>query len=163
MTKIFTEEENQAWSKRLPGKMSSACLALISPKNRVLMVKATYKEHWTFPSGIVDELESPKETAIRETFEEIGLRLSKSSCTLLTVVYTASDGSSRDRFNFAFTAKTSSESIDFFTPNSEIESVKWVDLNDIASLSGNRGSYRVFQKYLSDLDSALPYTEVSPA
>ena len=59
MTKIFTKEENNAWAKQLPGKMTSACLA-IRYKEQVLMVKAKYKDHWIFPSSIVDDKESPK-------------------------------------------------------------------------------------------------------
>ncbi|MDO4684560.1 MAG: hypothetical protein Q4B06_02535 [Candidatus Saccharibacteria bacterium] len=43
---IFTKEENQAWAHSLPGKMCSACLAIVDG-DAVLMVKARYKDHWT--------------------------------------------------------------------------------------------------------------------
>lgn len=147
MTKIFTKQENQEWTKTLPGKMCSACTAL-RVGNQVLMVKAGYKDHWTFPGGIVDENESPKDAAIRETFEEVGINISPESYSLLTVVYSESSSGGRDRFNFAFIADMSNKDIALSVPNDEIESAEWVDIKDIASRSGNKGSYVVMQNAL---------------
>ncbi|MBB1562451.1 NUDIX hydrolase [Candidatus Saccharibacteria bacterium] len=48
--------------------MTSACVALVAPGNHVLMVKASYKNEWTFPSGVVDMGESPAQAAQRELF-----------------------------------------------------------------------------------------------
>lgn len=56
---VFTTAENNTWAHTLPGKMTSACVALVAPGNHVLMVKASYKNEWTFPSGVVDIGESP--------------------------------------------------------------------------------------------------------
>jgi 8-oxo-dGTP diphosphatase len=104
MTRIFTDEENQKWQHTLPGKMTSACVALRSG-DEVLIVKAGYKDHWTFPSGVVDADESPKAAAIRETYEETGLIIDPDECNLLTVIYTAAfDEKDRERFNFVFIA-----------------------------------------------------------
>jgi len=54
-------------------KKRIAAGALILNKNKVLITKAGYKNHWSFPGGIVEEFESPKDCAKRETKEEIGL------------------------------------------------------------------------------------------
>lgn len=72
---VFTTAENNTWAHTLPGKMTSACVALVAPGNHVLMVKASYKNEWTFPSGIVDMGESPAQAAQRELAEETGLAL----------------------------------------------------------------------------------------
>lgn len=149
MRRVFTEEENKAWSKTLPGKMCSACLVIMSPDNKVLMVKANYKNHWTFPSGIVDENESPKSAAIRETAEETGIKIDGNKCIFLTVVYSDSSTGGRDRFNFAFRSKLSNKNIKLAIPNDEIEKAEFVDIKDIASRSDNKGSYTIFQKILS--------------
>lgn len=162
MTKIFTEEENQAWSKTLPGKMCSACIALRS-SSQVLMVKASYKDHWTFPSGTVDVNESPKTAAVRETFEEVGAKIDERDCTLLKIVYTASSGKDRDRFNFAFVTDITDQNIELSVPNDEIESAEWVNFEDVTARSGNKDSYIKIQEALLNPGSKEVYTEVHPA
>lgn len=148
MTKIFTEKENNTWSKQLPGKMTSACLA-VRHKGQVLMVKASYKDHWTFPSGIVDDKESPKQAALRETQEETGLLFEEDECNLLAVVYTASNGSDRDRFNFGFTVEVKdADRLVMSIPNEEIEEFRWIDFNQVAAMSRGKSSYANFQSIL---------------
>ena len=159
MAKIFTKEENQAWSHNLPGKMTSACLVL-RDDNKVLMVKAGYKKEWTFPSGIVDDKESPKEAALRETREEIGTSIAEDKAQLLTVIYTASKEGDRDRFNFAFITDVSADDITPTVPNEEIEQAAWVKLDEIAERSGHKGSYTAFQKILLEQSNHEPYVEV---
>lgn len=160
MTKIFTKEENQAWANTLPTKMSSACIALVSD-GQVLMVKAGYKDHWTFPSGIVDVHESPKAAAIRETYEEVGLTIDEKDCALLTVIYTHASNGDNDRYNFAFTASLPSQNISLSVPNDEIESAEWVDFSEVAMRTDNKGSYIKLQQELLGADVG-PYTEVNP-
>ena len=162
MTKIFTEQENQARSKTLSGKMCSACVAIRS-SGKVLMVKAGYKDHWTFPSGIVDEKESPKSAALCETSEEVGLVIAEDDCNLLTVIYTASNGQDRDRFNFAFMTDIENTEVKLSVPNDEIEKAEWVDFSEVAERSGNKGSYVEFQKLLLDPTDTSPYTEINPS
>jgi len=159
MSKIFTKEENRNWSSRLRGKMCSACIALCS-HGKVLMVKTKYKDHWTFPSGIVDPNESPQAAAIRETYEEVGLRVSDAGCTLLAVVYTAANDGERDRFNFAFVTDAVDQNSSLSVPNDEIEAAEWVRFAEIAKRSGNRGSYVHFQRVLLNRENSEPYAEV---
>lgn len=160
MATVFTEQENQAWAQKLPGKMTSACIVLRS-SGKVLMVKAGYKNHWTFPSGIVDPGESPKAAAIRETFEEVGLTVQANECRLLTVVYTAAaHEADRDRFNFAFVSDEFDETIELSVPNDEIETAEWVDFSEVAERSGGKGSYVNFQRMLLSAGIPEPYVEV---
>lgn len=159
MAKVFTKQENQAWSQRLPGKMTSACIALRS-NGKVLMVKAGYKDHWTFPSGIVDDNESPEAAAIRETKEEVGLAVDEKDCRLLTVIYTEGGDGDRDRFNFAFVTDAFDESAVLTVPNDEIEQAEWVVFDEVAERSGNKGSYVNFQRLLLSSDVQEPYIEV---
>lgn len=160
MAKIFTEEENNTWAEQLPGKMTSACL-VIRHKDKVLMVKAGYKDHWTFPSGIVDDRESPRQAAIRETTEETGLVFEESICAPLGVIYTASNGSDRDRFNFGFTIEVNDiDNLSILIPNDEIEEYQWVDINQVAAMSGNKASYVNFQSILLGTISTPAYIEI---
>lgn len=159
MTQVFTEEENNAWAKQLPGKMTSACLAILQ-NNKVLMVKASYKDHWTFPSGIVDEKESPKKAALRETREETGLDFNENDCSLLGVIYTASTGNDRDRFNFAFEVSTLTNNLKLNVPNNEISEATWVPFDKVAEMSGGKGSYKNFQAILSGEKPKSSYVEI---
>lgn len=123
------------------------------------MVKAAYKDHWTFPGGIVDDKESPKSAAIRETKEETGVDIS--NCKHFATIYTsAKTPEDRDRFNFAFIASVDSTDIETTIPNDEIAEAKWVNYNQIAGLSGNKKSYIEFQKNLLSKKVGSQYREV---
>lgn len=124
------------------------------------MVKASYKDHWTFPSGIVDPNESPKSAALRETNEEVGLDINKDACALMTTIYIASSQGDRERFNFAFITDIDNKDVKLLVPNEEIESAEWVDFSKVAEKSGNKGSYKEFQKILLNPGSFSPYIEI---
>lgn len=159
MTKIFTEEENKQWQRTLPAKITSACIALRSG-GKVLMVKAHYKDHWTFPSGIVDVNESPKTAAIRETHEEIGIKVDAADVDLLTVIYTQGKDGYLDRFNFVFTVNQFSEDRSFNLQPEEIEQVEWVSLDNISEFSNDKGSYIQIQRLLMEGIDDEKYIEV---
>jgi 8-oxo-dGTP pyrophosphatase MutT (NUDIX family) len=159
MTKVFTEEENKQWQRTLPAKITSACIALRSG-DKVLMVKAHYKDHWTFPSGIVDPNESPKAAAIRETHEEIGVKVNAADVDLLTVIYTRGRDGYLDRFNFVFAVNQFNENISFSLQPDEIEKVEWVHLSDVAEYSKNKGSYVNIQRILTRGIDSEKYIEV---
>lgn len=71
--------ERLAWLQTLDRRASSACLILENEAGEVLIVKANYKDYWTFPGGMVDADETPKQAALRETLEEVGLRIDEQS------------------------------------------------------------------------------------
>ena len=73
MTKYFTEQQNKEWLADLPKKSLAVKVILRSTKGRFLLVKPTYKKTWQFPGGGVEPFEEPKEAAIRELTEEMGL------------------------------------------------------------------------------------------
>lgn len=128
------------------------------------MVKANYKDHWTFPGGVVDENEAPKTAALRETHEEIGLKLNPPDCQPFSIVYTASGNGYPDRFSFAFLTitKDQPEATSLAVPNEEIDEVKWVNLNQVAQMANNRASYQAFEKQLlSGNESTVTYSETS--
>lgn len=158
--KVFTKEENQKWAQQLPGKMCSSCLILRS-ENTVLMVKAGYKDFWTFPSGIVDERESPNQAAIRETYEETGFTVSEDAVQPFVIIYTsAKEPNDRDRFNFSFISDIGNQRPDFSIPNDEIAEYKWVPIAEIAAFANHKGSYVQFQKHLEQDLSTPAYVEI---
>lgn len=76
----------QKWMDKLPRRISSSAMILENSVGQVLIVKANYKPYWTFPGGIIDPGETPKEGAIRETFEEVGIRVDPRAVEFVAVV-----------------------------------------------------------------------------
>ncbi len=159
MSKIYTKEENQAWQRKLPQKKSSACVAFVE-NNKVLMVKATYKAEWTFPGGAVEDNESPKEAAIREAYEEVGIASNSDNVSLLTVIYSRGKDGWLDRYNFVFVNNKHDRSTKLTLADDEIELAEWVDFNDIAKRANLRGSYIKIQELLLSPENDEVYSEI---
>lgn len=71
--KKYTAEEHDKWFQGLARRVASAGLLLENEKGELLIVKASYKDYWTLPGGIIDGDETPLQAAIREVAEEVGL------------------------------------------------------------------------------------------
>ena len=77
---------------------------------RLLVVKASYRRYWTPPGGVVDENESPKQAAIRETCEEVGLSIGQEEVEFIGVAYRRHN-LFRDTYQFVFKARLSKEQV----------------------------------------------------
>jgi 8-oxo-dGTP pyrophosphatase MutT (NUDIX family) len=158
MSHIFTDAENIAWEQTLPAKIMSACLVL-KCRDHVLMVQASYKDHWTFPGGIIDEGESPLTAAVREVMEETGISVEPADCTFLGVIYTAPKNGHLDRFNFSFIVELATPINPPSVPNAEIESARWVTLDEIEALSDHRPTYQKIRTFIEAADTSGTYVE----
>ena len=85
---------------KLPKKWMSACMVLLSDKNELFVVKQSYRKCWSVPGGMGEKNESPRETVIRETKEEIGLDIN--NVRLLSVNWVSSQEGSPDGLLFVF-------------------------------------------------------------
>lgn len=97
----YSSNEQLEWLRSLDRRASSACLILENEAGEALIVKANYKEHWTFPGGIIDIHENPMQAALRETLEEVGLEISESTVEFAWVV----SRSSRHTMTYQFVFK----------------------------------------------------------
>lgn len=79
MAHLYDIKESAHWLHTLHARPSSAVIILEDDQDRCLIVKANYKSHWTFPGGVIDADETPKQAAIREVHEEVGLTISPGS------------------------------------------------------------------------------------
>jgi len=59
----------------LPRKRCGCGVLIRNDDGKILLVKPSYKNHWTLPGGTVDENESPLNTAIREVKEELSISI----------------------------------------------------------------------------------------
>jgi 8-oxo-dGTP pyrophosphatase MutT (NUDIX family) len=90
------------WLERQHSRVSSAALILENSVGQTLIVKANYKPYWTFPGGIIDPGETPKQAAVRETFEEVGIKINPKDVEFVAVVNRKSDFA--DTYQFIFKA-----------------------------------------------------------
>lgn len=73
MAHLYSSKENEHWLHAMHARPSSAVIILEDGQQKALIVKANYKTHWTFPGGMIDAEETPKQAAMREVREEVGL------------------------------------------------------------------------------------------
>ena len=87
--------------------MSSGAVALTTADDRVVVVKASYKRYWSFPGGIIDEGETPRQAAAREVWEEVGIRIESEDLAFRLVANRVSDIA--QTYQFVFEAMASDE------------------------------------------------------
>jgi len=97
---FFHTKAKTHWMDKLPRRVSSAALILENSAQQVLIVKANYKPYWTFPGGIIDPGETPKEAAVRETLEEVGIRVDIDAVEFVAVVSRKSNVAETYQFIF---------------------------------------------------------------
>lgn len=84
----------------MSAKQLGACLLLRNQAGQILLVKDVKKAYWMLPGGIIDPNESPRQAALRETKEEVGINAEKAN---FVVVDYRSD---RDSLEFLFDGGT---------------------------------------------------------
>ncbi|MGW4898292.1 NUDIX domain-containing protein [Kitasatospora sp. NPDC004240] len=67
------------------GDTVAAAVLFFDEQDRVLLVDPVYKPDWEFPGGVVERGEAPTDAALRETAEELGLRIDPAALRLLAV------------------------------------------------------------------------------
>lgn len=67
------KQGNADYTATLPRKRMGAAVLFSDEAGRVLLVEPTYKPYWEIPGGAVEADESPRDAAVRELKEELGL------------------------------------------------------------------------------------------
>lgn len=105
--RIFSSAQTAKYLRSLERRVSSASVVLCDELGRVLVVKANYKKYWSLPGGIVDAGETPRQTAIRETAEEVGLQLSVDQLVFHMIVHRQSKRAHTYQFIFKYNVRAS--------------------------------------------------------
>lgn len=100
MTRTFTEDDLKRILLTLPKRLSSATIILETSDGRAIVEKAHYKSYWTFPGGVVDPGETPKQAAVREAFEELGVVVDPDNVNFIAVATRTSDIAETYQFIF---------------------------------------------------------------
>ncbi len=107
--KEFSQHETLVWMEALEKRMSSGAVALKTDDDRVVVVKATYKRYWSFPGGVIDRGETPRQAAAREVLEEVGIRVDPETLQFRLVADRVSEIA--QTYQFVFEARINDDDI----------------------------------------------------
>ena len=127
--------------------MEKSCGTIIIKNNKVLMVHQNIG-HWSFPKGHVENNETEYETAIRETYEETGIKVK------------IIDNS--PRYQISYHVNNNLKEVIYFLAEviddknlrpqeGEIKEVSWIELNEVNNLLKYENARILWDKVLKDL------------
>lgn len=102
--------------------------AIISCGSKILLVKNSYREGWTFPGGGVNQLEELEHAIIREVKEEIGINLKN----IKKRGFVTSQFPNGENKVTVFISKVTS--LNLKIDNLEIEKARWVEEKKISAI-----------------------------
>lgn len=97
---LFASPMRKKWVNAQPKRFSSAVLLCETQDGKVLVVKSHYKPYWTLPGGVIDPGETPREGAIRETREEVGIMVNPDTVEFVAVIDRRSEVAESYQFIF---------------------------------------------------------------
>ena len=119
---------------------------------KLLLVKASYRDYWSLPGGVVDKDESPRETGRREVFEELGLEVKQ--LKLLVVNYNQASGDADESVQWIFDGGvlTEKQTAGIKVDGDEIVECRWVSFKEAVELSDQRVAKKLnqFEKVLEE-------------
>ncbi len=153
--RLPTTHPNPEYFKAMPQKRVTSGVVLFNDNDEILIVKPSYKDHWSIPGGVVDNNESPLEASIRETKEEANIELE--DLKFLCVEYTRKIGD-EDFFFLFYGGKLTSEQIkNIKTDPDEISGFKFAKIEEASKLIGeSKILSKILSKHLEILKNNSP-------
>lgn len=148
--------------KSLATKRVGVAVLFFDEVGKLLIVKTNYHPDWQVPGGNGNENESPQETAIRETKEEIGLDVG--NLRFLYVEYLGATAERPDFLEFVFYGGVlkGEDIANIILQEEEIVDYKFVEIDEALSLLRSSLKRRV-PKALEVVKTGIPmYGEYLP-
>ena len=101
---------------------------LVTYKEKILLIKNSYKPGWTFPCGMVDRGETEIEGAKRELFEEVGINCSLSDLVFLKEVLSTKGFKKDHQFFYHLRLHDETEIV---LDMREVIDFKWASVEDV--------------------------------
>jgi 8-oxo-dGTP pyrophosphatase MutT (NUDIX family) len=108
----------------------------------VVLVHRPRYDDWTFPKGKAEPGERDEDCALREVFEETGLR-GRLGPELATVTYTDRHGRPKVVRYWAMTVEDGR-----FAPNDEVDELRWLGLDDAGALLTYERDHTVLRGFI---------------
>jgi len=137
----YKEKILEDYKLSLPKKRMASGVIIRNAKGEMLVLKTTYKDHWEIPGGVIEENESPRQAAERETLEEIGLSITITRC-LITHYRSALD-KQNENIMFIFDGNVINDISELKLDGKEISEARFVSFQDAVSLVGERLASRL--------------------
>lgn len=131
----------------LPKRIASGAVLLENDAQQLLIIKNSYKNYWTLPGGIIEAGETPRQTAIREVAEEVGIVLDVNNVEFVAIIDRISDAMQTYQFVFRSTVAVSESQI--VLQAEEIDGYAFVGREQI--LSGDRQYGKVLYSWAKGL------------
>ena len=156
--KKHTTKEEKEFYARIPKKRAGGGVIFLNKKDKILLVKPSYRDYWLFPGGIVEKDESPREGAIREIKEEIGFDVV--NCRLVSVDYVSDDGIRGDAMEFLFYGGVLSEKdIKNIKLDDEIVEYKFMGIKEAAEKVSRKAKTRLINTLEAIKNNSVVYLE----
>ncbi|MBB5938655.1 NUDIX domain-containing protein [Streptomyces zagrosensis] len=140
----------------------SAGVLCFNSVGHLLLVNPTYKPGWNLPGGRVDQGEAPRQAAVREVREELGLDLDLSIGLEPLVVAWVAGPSARVLFLFDAGELTAGQQASIRLQASELGAYAFYPIADIDTTIAPPGLLQVLRLALAARASGRPsYIEVS--
>ncbi len=114
---------------------------IIRHSNEILLIRHHYDDFWTLPGGGIKKKENPQDAAIRESFEEVGIKIESKNLLKLLGKYNNFFGRKKDtvyvyvyRVENCDTSKNSSLKKSIKT-GIEIEKANWFKFESLPKIS----------------------------
>ena len=91
----------------------------------LLLLRHLHGDHWSFPKGHVEENETERQTALREVFEETGLRVSLHDGFRQVVEYSPKPGATKQVVYFL----GHTDNVRYVLQVEEISEIRWIDID----------------------------------
>ena len=151
--RLLATHPSPEYRKAIPRKRMASGVLLFNKEEKLLIVKPSYKDYWSMPGGIIDANESPRQTALREVTEEIGIQ--PEQCQFLCLDYISAEKERDEMLEFTFYGgKLDQKQIENIKiDEDEISDYKFVDTDEAMDLFGGKGSKlgKKLPKYLEAL------------
>ena len=117
---------------------------IVTYKDKILLIKNSYKPGWTFPCGMIDKGETEVEGARRELFEEVGVSCDKTDLVFLRKYLCTKNYKKDHQFFFLLKLNNFPEiQLDM----KEVIDHEWVNLDDFTKFNIPNGVKEITLEY----------------